>query len=108
MDTIAINKQALPYTCSMLLGGEWFELQFNYNATADLFTVRLSKAGELICAGEPVVYGQRLFAQVYEAGRFPACDIVPLDPSGESNAVTYDNFGDTVLLVVDDAQGALT
>ena len=99
-DILDIKKELLPYECSILLAGEEFGLQFNYNAAADLFTVDLYKGGELICAGEPIVYGVPLWADVYRADTFPAVDIIPLDPSGSSNRVTFDNLGRTVLLIV--------
>lgn len=101
---LEIEKELLPYSCEILLADELFELHFNYNATADLFTVDLYKDGELICAGEPIVYGVPLWGDVYRAGDFPALDITPLDPSGESNTVTYDNLGETVLLIIDDSE----
>ena len=100
-DILEIKKDLLPYECNILLGGETFGLQFNYNASADLFTVDLYKDGELICAGEPIVYGLPLWGDVYKAGTFPAVNIIPIDPSGEGNTVTFDNLGSTVLLIVD-------
>lgn len=100
-DVLEIQKDLLPYECSILLAGELFGLQINHNATADLFTVDLYRDGELICAGEPIIYGLPLWQDVYKAGVFPAVDIVPIDPSGESNTVTYDNLGNTVLLIID-------
>jgi hypothetical protein len=103
-DIIEINKDLLPYSCEILLADELFELHFNYNATADLFTVDLYKGGELICAGEPIIYGVKLWKDVYKAGKFPAIDIIPIDPSGESNAVTYDNLCETVLLAIDNGE----
>lgn len=101
-EVLEIHKDLLPYECDILLAGELFTLQFNHNATADLFTVDLYREGELICAGEPIVYGVPLWQDVHKAATFPAPDIIPIDPSGESNAVTYDNLGTTVLLIVDD------
>lgn len=103
-DVLEINKELLSYECSILLAGELFGLQFNYNATADIFTVDLYKDGELICAGEPIIYGLPLWADVYKSDTFPAVDIVPLDPSGESNTVTFDNLGETVLLIIDNGE----
>lgn len=100
-DVLEINKELIPYECSILLAGELFGLQFNYNATAELFTVDLYKDGELICAGEPIIYGVPLWQDVYKAETFPALTIIPKDPSGESNAVTFDNLGRTVLLIID-------
>lgn len=106
-DTIEVLKALIPYKCDIVLAGELFSLQFNYNATADLFTVDLYKEGELVCAGEPVIYGVPLWKDVYKAGTFPAVDIIPLDPSGESAEVTYDNLGETVLLIVDSGEVSL-
>lgn len=100
-DVLEINKELIPYESSILLAGELFGLQFNYNATAELFTVDLYKDGELICAGEPIIYGVPLWQDVYKAETFPALTIIPKDPSGESNAVTFDNLGRTVLLIID-------
>lgn len=103
-DILEIKKELLPYRCSILLADELFDLQFNHNATADLFTVDLYKDGELICAGEPIVYGVPLWRDVYKADAFPAVDIIPLDLSRESNVVTYDNLSETVLLIVDNSE----
>ena len=100
-DVLEINKDLLPYRCNILLAGELFELKFAYNATAALFTVDLYKDGELICAGEPIVYGVPLWQDVYKSATFPALTIVPKDTSGEANAVTFDNLGETVLLIVE-------
>lgn len=100
VEVLEVLKSILPYECSMMLGGELFSLHFNYNATAELFTVDLYKDGVLICAGEPIVYGIPLWADVYREGLYPNVVITPLDPSGESNRVTYDNLCDTVLLLV--------
>lgn len=100
-DVLEIRKDILPYECTILLAGEQFGLKFNYNATADLFTVDLYRDGELICAGEPIMYGVPLWQDVYRSETFPAVDIIPRDPSGERNAVTFDNICDTVLLIVD-------
>lgn len=101
---LEIKKALIPYQTDIVLGGELFTLHFNYNATARLFTVDLYKNGTLICAGEPIVYGIPLWKDVYRAGLFPMVDIVPLDPSGESNAVTFDNLCSTVLLMLDNGE----
>lgn len=103
---LEIKKELLPYTCRMQLAGEIFVLVFRYNATAQMFTVDLYRDNELICAGEPLVYGRPLWSDVYRAGMFPAVEIIPQDPSGENNAVTYDNLGRTVLLLLDNGEEA--
>lgn len=100
LTVLEINKELLPYQCDIVLGGELFTLHFGYNATAEMFMVDLYKDGSLVCAGEPIVYGVPLWADVYREKTFPNVAIIPLDPSDESNAVTYDNLGETVLLIV--------
>ena len=100
-DVLEIKKELLPYKCAILLAGEQFDLKFNYNATADLLTVDMYRDGELICAGEPIIYGVPLWQDVYKSETFPALTITPKDPSGERNVVTLDNLCDTVLLIVD-------
>lgn len=97
---LEINKSLLPYQCEIVLGDALFGLHFSYNATAELFTVDLYKNGELVCAGEPIVYGVPLWSAVCRKGDFPDVTIIPIDPSGESNAVTWDNLCETVLLLV--------
>jgi hypothetical protein len=59
----------------------------------------------MICEGEPIIYGRPLFRDIYQAGVFPCLDIIPLDESGEQKTVTFDNFGETVFLIVDNAGG---
>lgn len=105
MEILEINKELLPYVCTILLADEQYELHFSHNASADLFTVDLYREGELICAGEPIVYGVPLWHDVYKAETFPALNIVPRDLSGENSVVTFDNLGDTVLLIVDEGEG---
>ena len=104
-DIIEINKGLIPYSFEILLGGEMFEIGVNYNNTAELFTLSLKKDGEVICAGEPVIYGQKLWQSVYQPNMYPSVDIVPLDESGNVNAVTYDNLNETVFLTIDDGGG---
>ena len=99
-DTITINKKLIPYSFDILLADKWFNLRVDYNNTANLFTVTLSKDGEEICI-EPIIYGKPLFADVFQPNRYPALDIVPIDESGKNKQVTFDNLSDTVLLIVD-------
>ena len=99
-DTISINKSLIPYTFDIVLGSEEFTLRVDYNNTGGFFTVELSKNGETLCSGEPIIYGRRLFSDVWKEG-FPDVDIVPIDMSKGYNAVTYENLGEGVLLVID-------
>ena len=104
-DRILIEKNLIPYRFSILLGDELFDLDVNYNRYADMFTVALYKGDELICAGEPIVYGVPLFKDVFMPN-YPAITIIPIDESGEANRVTKANLGDTVFLCIDDEGGS--
>lgn len=100
-DRIDINKDLIPYSFDILLGDESFELAINYNESADLFTVMLSKDDVIMCNAEPIVYGVPLFIDIYEEEGYPAIDIIPLDESGHEDIVTYENFNKTVFLTID-------
>lgn len=101
-DIIEVEKELLPYNFNIVLAGEMFNMAMDYNKAADLFTCTLSKDGEVVVYNEPLVYGRELFADVYRANYFPAISIVPLDEAGNETAVTYENFGKTVFLTIDD------
>ena len=102
-DTIEINKSLIPYTFNIVIGDEDFTFRVDYNNIGGFFTVELSKNGTTLCAGEPIVYGRKLFSEVWKP-TFPKFDIVPYDPSGEYNAVTHENLCDGVLLVIDNEE----
>lgn len=100
MYVLEIKKDIIPYTFNIALQNEMFEMRIDYNNTADLFTVSLTKDGETLCIGEPVIYGKPLFSDIANRGNFPKVTITPIDESGEINAVTFDNLSKTVLLRV--------
>lgn len=100
MYVIEINKDIIPYTFNIELAKELYEMRIDYNNTANLFTVSLSKDGVEICYAEPIIYGKLLFGDLVNRGNFPKVVIAPIDESGESNLVTYDNLSTTVFLSV--------
>lgn len=106
-DIIEINKDLIPYEFDIVLADETFKIGINFNETAELFTADLWKldeeSGEYeeICLGEPIIYGKKLWEDVYINGKYPSVDIVPFDESGENNAVTFDNLNETVFLCID-------
>lgn len=104
-DRILINKEMVPYSFNISLADELFNVTVNYNKRSDLFVLTLKKNGEIICEGEPIVYGVPLFRDVYKAGEYPALDIIPIDESGEQKTVTFANFNETVFLTVDNTGG---
>jgi hypothetical protein len=101
-DYIDIDKSQMPYNFNILFGAEEFNVEFKYNEMSDLFTCTLSKNDEVLVYDEPLIYGTRLFNDVYDAASFPCIDIVPYDESGTENTVTFNNMGVTVFLTVDD------
>ena len=102
MVRILIKKSLIPYSFEIALPDDVYKITVNYNATADLFVFSLSKNDEILCTGEPIMYGMPLFNDIKRGNDFPTLKIVPLDESGEYNKVTFDNFNDTVFLVVED------
>ena len=56
---------------------------------------------------EPIIYGIPLFKDIFMIERYPCLSIVPIDLSGNTNKVTYDNFYNTVFLYVDNEEISL-
>lgn len=104
-DRILITKEMIPYSFNILLADELFTISISYNEKHDFFTVMLEKDGEIICGGEPIIYGVTLFKDIYQSGKYPAIDITPIDESGNQNTVTLENFNETVFLIVDNSGG---
>lgn len=103
-DRIMVKKKLIPYGFNITLGKDKFNMRFAYNQQADLFTVSLYRNGMLLCHGEPLIYGVPLFRDIYESGVFPVLDIIPSDESGQVQAVTWDNFGETVFLTIENGK----
>lgn len=99
-DRLTINKELIPYNFSIVLGSEMFEIDVDYNETADLFTLTLYK-DDVLVATEPIIYNVPLFQDIYMVGRYPILTIIPLDESGQETAVTWNNFNETVFLCID-------
>lgn len=104
-DTMEINKDMIPYSFDILLADELFNLTVSHNEKHDIFTFALRKNNEIICEGEPIIYGVPLFQDIYMARKYPAIDIIPIDDSGEQDTVTFENLNETVLLTVDNIGG---
>jgi hypothetical protein len=103
MRVIEIDKNNLPERFDIELGAELFSIEVNYNETGDFFTIDLYKNDEPLVLGEKIMYNQPLFQDV-EDSRFPAPQLIATDLSGKESRVTWDNFGVTVFLVVNDGE----
>lgn len=104
-DRIIVKKELIPYGFYITLGKEKFNLRFNYNQQADLFTVSLYRDGKLLCEAEPILYGVPLFQDTYDSETFPVLTVVPFDESGQEQEVTWKNFGSTVFLTIENGKG---
>lgn len=104
-DRILIEKELIPYKFNILLGAEVFFLTIKYNEKHDLFTVGLEdKDGTTICEAEPLIYGMPLWKDMRIPDKYPALTIIPYDESGKNNKITWDNFGSTTFLYIDNAE----
>lgn len=101
-DIIEVEKTELPCSFDIVLGSEEFNLLFKYNEACDTFTCTLSKNDQILVFDEPLIYGIPLFCDIYDSTLFPCVDIVPFDESHTEENVTWDNFGEKVLLTIDD------
>lgn len=105
-DRIPIDKSQIPYSFNVTLANMTFTFEIMYNTKAKLFTATLKVNETVMVYNEPIIYGMPLFKDVYESGNFPALDIVPLDESGQETEVTFENFGVTVFLTIDNEKAA--
>lgn len=101
-DEIPVDKDSLPEQFEFDFGEESFLLGVNYNEREDFFTLDIFTVDE-----EPIVLGERLILnQPLWTGitnpLLPVEDIVPMDEAGKETAITFENFGDTVSLYIDD------
>lgn len=102
-DRILIEKSLIPYSFSIPLNDVTYILEIRYNSEIDIFTVGLyDRDYNLICI-EPITYGAELFKPQYQAGIYPAMRIVPVDDSGNTDAVTWDNMNEKVFLTIENA-----
>lgn len=98
---LPIYKEQIPYQFEYEHNGAIFTFEVHYNTEHDFFTTDLYKNDELIAYGEKLVYGQQLFKSLND-DTLPK--LIPLDESGNTDKITYDNFQKTVFLkVIEDA-----
>lgn len=96
---IAIEKNEIPYAFEMELGGEIFELEINYNAAHDFFTVDLFKNDVPIVVGEMLQLNRPLFRNRTHID-LPKVQIIPKDRANSATRITYENLNETVFLYV--------
>ncbi|MGG3677484.1 hypothetical protein ABEU95_12405 [Heyndrickxia faecalis] len=103
-DYIDFDKEEVPVVFDIDIGEEEFTMGINYNQTNDFFTVDLwDSEGNVIVLGEKMVLNRPLFEDLIDE-RLPGPTLVPMDEAGREDRITYENFGVTVFLYIDDIQ----
>jgi len=101
-DQIEVDKEDLPYQFDLDVENTTYTFSFQYNDVLQVFTVDLYDSdGNAIILGEPLILNQPLWYG-RDDERLPVWDIVPMDESGQTTELTYDNFGVSVFLLIDD------
>ncbi|GGC97979.1 phage baseplate plug family protein [Enterococcus wangshanyuanii] len=99
---IPIEKDSLPEKFEIPLGNVNYILGIDYNKTENIFTVDLfSYDNDPIVIGEALVLDERLWRDIVD-DRIPSIDLVPMDESGKSSEITFQNFGVDIFLYMDD------
>jgi hypothetical protein len=102
-DYIDIDKTQLPFRFEWDSGDDSFFIDIEYNETYDFFTATLYDAlGNVLVSGEKLVLNMPLFNEINDIANMPAEDLIPLDESGQAQRITWENFGVTVFLCIDD------
>ncbi|MFJ7663752.1 phage baseplate plug protein [Lysinibacillus sp. NPDC097162] len=96
---IDVNKDEIPYSMEIDLGGEVFEIEFNYNRAYDFFTVDLFKEGEVLVIGEKLILNRPLFRNRVNLD-LPKVNIIPIDRAGVADRISFNNLNETVFLYV--------
>ena len=106
VEYIPIETDKVPYNFHIKLGDRTFIFTIKYNAQAELYTVDLKVAAtrEILCYGDPILYGRQLFNTV-EDERFPQPVIIPYCIHGNEDRVTKENLGKTVQLYLHKRKG---
>lgn len=100
---LPIYKDRIPYRFESIFNETLYIFELHYNSEFDFFTVDLSIEDDVIVYGEKLVYGQQLFKSLND-DTLPK--LTPIDPSGKHDRISYDNFGDTVILQLDNEEQA--
>lgn len=98
---LPIQKDFLPEEFEIQLGEEQFIMTVNYNELFDFFTIDLYDPDKNpIILGEKMIINQPLWSGISDS-RLPAPTLVPLDPSGKTSRITFENFMVTTFLTID-------
>lgn len=94
---IEVEKERIPYIMTIELENNTYDMGFNYNMESDTFTATLSYQDEVLIYNDPIILDRPLFIDVSHLN-VPQVYIIPMDISGQSNRVGYDELGTKVFL----------
>ncbi|ATN94277.1 hypothetical protein [Lysinibacillus phage vB_LspM-01] len=105
MQYLEIRKENLPEQFELTGGNETYVTRFMYNETTDKFSVSLYKRTpdglEPIVLGEVLIINKPLWSD-FIPDILPGQTLIPKDLSNIEDKITWDNFGVSVFLYVDD------
>lgn len=99
MEYIEIDKDAIPYKFELTLIDETYTFYINHNYLHNFLTVDLYRNDEVIVLGEKIVYGEPLLNRL-KYRDIPNIKIIPLDPTGVEDTVTFENINEEVFLII--------
>lgn len=105
MRYLSVDKTQVPVQMLVIIEGIQYEMLFNYNVLFDFFTVSLSRDGISIVDGEKVVLNKPLFTTINVP--FSYTHFIPMDLSEIEDAITFDNFGESIFLWVFSTEGGV-
>lgn len=77
-----------------------YDIEVRHNLQHDFFVIDVAIGGVKLVLGQKLVLNKSVYAD-YSDMRLPLVDIVPRNRPGQKGDVTYENWGDTVLLAVE-------
>ena len=103
-----IDKTQIPCTLQVMLPTRerslnrvrLYDLEIRYNLQHDFFVIDIKRNDETLVFGQKLVLNKSVYAD-YSDMRLPLVDIVPRNRPGQKGDVTFENWGDTVLLAVE-------
>lgn len=99
---IPIDKESLPEIFEIPLGNVSYIMTVEYNESQNIFTIDLFDLDKNpIVLGEAMIINERLWRDIVD-NRIPSIDLVPMDESGKSKEITFQNFGKDIFLYMDD------
>lgn len=99
---LPVDKNQIPVTMNVFVEDVQYTFTFNYNATYDFFTIDLASAIEPI--QNEIIIGEKLILQkpLFTTRDIPFKNtlFIPMDISRLQPRITWDNFGNDVLIYV--------